>query len=1138
MVINFFLLLFSFNLSAFELVGDPKKWSSEDFIGFDNIGDCESTGDISSVFTRIDNDKLFLRITFDDMYSRKSRIDNFQNNDLKMRIRIYNDSYAYFDEIIDINNITIKGLKYDLLRSFQNNLIELKIDWPNKIKKEELLFSIDMIDNNKIVDSFFDNGNRNSFGGNVAFVHHGNQGLTYTQVFYGQDPIESSGFDEILEVHQASNIPGNFHLSGTLMPAAEWHDPEFNDWLESGVDEGYVAMLTSALGQHIMPFVNNEMNNWSVAIESDMVEYRYGYVPKVAWVPERVWLSPGAYPDAGVIDWLGDNWAQHGVEAVILDDYIHCPGADNKKIHFMNNEEGINLRIIPIDNDFVGMMHYDADAAKNHIASTGQYGITVYGTDWEVAAEMNEHHQTSFLDNYENVLWYCYDNYPAINVWKLDAALYNSDFNGAGIDVGNGTYGLLGGTEGYGGSNNSWYTNWASSPSLSDFHDPKWNYGTVWDDAYNNLMTAPNNSLAQLGWYTLMINLHETGWHSEGEIAGWEHQYSTHIKNANVYAEASRWANGDYTEITASYFLDIDHDGGEELVMHNDKMFAVFEGIGGRLAWLFYSDGSGSGYSVVGSDVAYYSETNGDYNEGSNNHVAALSDVSPNQQNDIYDITIVTSSGTEVEAILSLGNVSKTISLSEGDNFFDIQYQFDGLGYIKSGWTPDLLDLIWSGKSHLQRIYGDYGSYVGYRNMVSGATVGLVLGSGGAGHNFEFEGTLVKGDEIYGSGAFNVYLYAGYTSEPYGENGILSEELDILALELVDEIGPQLNSAIQVSSNIIHLIFSDDLDPESVGNIESYYLNGFQNNVQVESAYLINGRKVVVILNENGEGESITVTGLIDNNGNIVDPANNELVIESLSIVPHLVGDINNWDPANHDYNLQLNEDNIWTLSLNLAPGDYEYKIIESDSWDDNDWPGENQIISITSQSDITIFANCGFNIGARNWDEFVFHLNPIIVGGFLDTLQLGNNWDPTNDLGEMQYEENGLYSYTALVPEGTWEYKVILNQNWDQDTQGSAGNYSFTSDGLNPTTFLYDFRQNYTYLDGYNYECPSLGDMNADGGYNVLDVVTLVNCVLAINCGNIVNGCAGDMNADGGYNVLDVVTLVNCVLSQTCDGI
>ena len=102
------------------------------------------------------------------------------------------------------------------------------------------------------------------------------------------------------------------------MPAAEWHNPEFNDWLTSGAEEGYVSMMTSALGQHIMPFVQNDMNDWSVSIENDMVDYRYDYFPKIAWIPERVWLSPGVYPEAGVIDWLGDNWTQHGVEAVVL----------------------------------------------------------------------------------------------------------------------------------------------------------------------------------------------------------------------------------------------------------------------------------------------------------------------------------------------------------------------------------------------------------------------------------------------------------------------------------------------------------------------------------------------------------------------------------------------------------------------------------------------------------------------------------------------------------------------------------------------------------------------------------------------------------------------------------------------------
>ena len=48
-----------FNLFAFELSGDPKSWAKEDFSGFDKIGDCTSDlGDMSSVFTRVENEKL------------------------------------------------------------------------------------------------------------------------------------------------------------------------------------------------------------------------------------------------------------------------------------------------------------------------------------------------------------------------------------------------------------------------------------------------------------------------------------------------------------------------------------------------------------------------------------------------------------------------------------------------------------------------------------------------------------------------------------------------------------------------------------------------------------------------------------------------------------------------------------------------------------------------------------------------------------------------------------------------------------------------------------------------------------------------------------------------------------------------
>jgi hypothetical protein len=263
-----------------------------------------NTGDISSVFSHIENDKLFFRVTFDDMYNRNTKTDNFYNNKIYMDLIIKNGDIVLYKELINIQQNIKKDEKFQFLRTSKYNLFELTLNWLYDIDTNNLTYEVSILLNDDLVDYFNSNETYNRDGGNAAFVHHGNQGLTYSQVFYGQEPLEITGFDEILEVHQATGIPGNFHMSGTLMPAAEWHNPEFNDWLVSGVNDGYVSMLTSALGQHMMPFVHNDMNNWSVAIETDMVEYRYGYSPKVAWIPERVWLSPGIYPEAGVIDWF------------------------------------------------------------------------------------------------------------------------------------------------------------------------------------------------------------------------------------------------------------------------------------------------------------------------------------------------------------------------------------------------------------------------------------------------------------------------------------------------------------------------------------------------------------------------------------------------------------------------------------------------------------------------------------------------------------------------------------------------------------------------------------------------------------------------------------------------------------------
>ena len=646
---------------------------------------------------------------------------------------------------------------------------------------------------------------------NVAFVQHGNQGLTYTTVFWGEkgenasyagDPANpDDGFDELLDAHDYYDLPGNFHMAGTLITGAEWHDPAFNDSLVNGVSEGWVQMLTSAYAQHIMPFVWDDMNSWAVYIHRQLTNHYYGQWPTVAWVPERTWLEnpdgDGNGIDASCCvndNTIKDDFYDNDVDAVILDDYVHCgylnDAFNDHHVYVLDN----GLKVLPIDNDFVGQMNYNGGDAMNTIWAGTSDEIILYGNDWEVAAEVAGFQDThpDALNNYIYVLQQCALYSDQISVWKLDDLV--ASWPTTAITLQNGCYGLLGEWYGYGGSCNSWYCNWASYTGEEnlDGHDPKWGYQGAWQFARNKIVAGPDNDLAQTAWYVMMSMLHETGWHDGGGIAGWEHRYSNHIKNANPYAEAALWAEdmGAYaTNPTGCSLWDIDEDGRDEAVIWNDRVMAVFETIGGKANWIF-AKGSGYGYSVVGNCNVYWAGTAGDWNE--TNHTAALSDVSVggiDREHDDYTFDVVSSSGGTVELAITHGEgvLEKRVKLSLGDPYLDVIYDTGGeTAYIKSGWTPYLLGLIWD--PDLYRVWDPgSGSYCGQRHPASGATAAYVLGSGGASHNLTQTATLLEVDEIVGSGQFEFYVYAGFASAPVGDE---IAELETLSVGLVDELDP------------------------------------------------------------------------------------------------------------------------------------------------------------------------------------------------------------------------------------------------------------------------------------------------------------------------------------------------------------
>ena len=189
---------------------------------------------------------------------------------------------------------------------------------------------------------------------------------------------------------------------------------------------------------------------------------------------------------------------------------------------------------------------------------------------------------------------------------------------------------------------------------------------------------------------------------------------------------------------------------------------------------------------------------------------------------------------------------------------------------------------------------------------------------------------------------------------------------------------------------------------------------------------------------------------------------------------PSIVGSMNGWNPGDPAMDMTLNPYGVWELTLTLPAGHYEYKAVETDAWDGNDFPANNQVFDLAAETTVTFLANFGANVGVREGDEYVTHQNPVVVGNFMHLLG-GNDWDPADHTGEMTDNGDGTYSFTATLPQGNYDIKVTFNDNWDQDTVGFGQNVPFCSNGADPVVFVYHMANNQ--LDVFDCQGPVATD-------------------------------------------------------------
>jgi len=261
-------------------------------------------------------------------------------------------------------------------------------------------------------------------------------------------------------------------------------------------------------------------------------------------------------------------------------------------------------------------------------------------------------------------------------------------------------------------------------------------------------LSGSNPGIMTLAQATLHASVFETGFHTEdntdldqfstGAFVSPNTDYQTiaplatwaqsQTRFASIYAAVDAWANtaaaGAYTSNAVAQATDIDQDGVPEYLLYNDRVFAEFKGIGGRMinAWVrdvvtgevFQALGNPVGYA--GSETEEEGQLNLDNPSTSGTQAYRTSGFKdlfaqtggPGVGNNNYVNNLYTaapaSSGTGWTFTSSDGLITKTVTLGAGVSLFNASYSISpsiNQLFVRFGLSPNLNDLLINGQANL-----------------------------------------------------------------------------------------------------------------------------------------------------------------------------------------------------------------------------------------------------------------------------------------------------------------------------------------------------------------------------------------------------------------------------------------------------
>ena len=186
------------------------------------------------------------------------------------------------------------------------------------------------------------------------------------------------------------------------------------------------------------------------------------------------------------------------------------------------------------------------------------------------------------------------------------------------------------------------------------------------------------------------------------------------------------------------------------------------------------------------------------------------------------------------------------------------------------------------------------------------------------------------------------------------------------------------------------------------------------------------------------------------------------------------LGCAGDWDPGCAATHLVYDAtDDVWQHSFTIPAGSYEYKAALNDSWPLN--YGANAVLN-GSNIPLALAANTTVNFYYDDKSHWVTDdVNSIIAtvaGSFQSELGCPGDWDPSCLRSWLEdVDGDGVYSFSAVLPIGSYDAKVSINESWDVN-YGAGGvpggaNIPFSVTGSGPTFFSYDSRTHILTIGG-----------------------------------------------------------------------